>query len=341
MPGVRAALRACRAPVVAVSPIVAGQAVKGPTAKMMAELGLPVDAATPARRYRDFLDLYIADEADARRGRRSRHPGRADPHPDAEPRRPRGAGPHRPRRRRARPEVTDAADIWAVVPVKDTAAAKQRLAPALAADLRQGLALAMLEDVLAALAEARGLAGRVLVTIDPAARDLAARYGAQCVGRRRRDGHTGAVTAAARRLAAEGRGAMLTLPGDIPLVTAAEIERLIARASCRRPSFTIAPSHDEMGSNAILMSPPDAVPLRFGDDSFLPHLAAARGAPASSRRSCSLPGIALDIDNPADLAHFCASRIAHASGPVARANMLALSHRPVSRRPTPGTQPPA
>jgi LPPG:FO 2-phospho-L-lactate transferase len=65
VPGVRRALRACRAPVVAVSPIVAGQAVKGPTAKIMAELGLPVDAATPARRYRDFLDLYIADEADA------------------------------------------------------------------------------------------------------------------------------------------------------------------------------------------------------------------------------------------------------------------------------------
>lgn len=65
VPGVREALRACRAPVIAVSPIVAGQAVKGPTAKMMAELGLPVDAATPARRYRDFLDLYVADEADA------------------------------------------------------------------------------------------------------------------------------------------------------------------------------------------------------------------------------------------------------------------------------------
>jgi LPPG:FO 2-phospho-L-lactate transferase len=65
VPGVRAALRQCRAPVVAVSPIVAGQAVKGPTAKMMAELGLPVEAATPARHYREFLDLYIADEADA------------------------------------------------------------------------------------------------------------------------------------------------------------------------------------------------------------------------------------------------------------------------------------
>jgi LPPG:FO 2-phospho-L-lactate transferase len=64
IPGVREALRACRAPVVAVSPIIGGKAVKGPTAKMMEELGLPVDAATAARHYRDFLDVYIADEAD-------------------------------------------------------------------------------------------------------------------------------------------------------------------------------------------------------------------------------------------------------------------------------------
>jgi len=65
VPGIRAALRDCHAPVVAVSPIIGGKAVKGPTAKMMAELGLPVDAAAVAHHYRDFLDLYIADEADA------------------------------------------------------------------------------------------------------------------------------------------------------------------------------------------------------------------------------------------------------------------------------------
>jgi LPPG:FO 2-phospho-L-lactate transferase len=64
VPGVRQALRACTAPVVAMSPIIGGKAVKGPTAKMMEELGLPVDAAAVARHYRDFLDLYIADETD-------------------------------------------------------------------------------------------------------------------------------------------------------------------------------------------------------------------------------------------------------------------------------------
>jgi LPPG:FO 2-phospho-L-lactate transferase len=65
VPGIRAALRDCHAPVVAVSPIIGGKAVKGPTAKMMAELGLPVDATTVAKHYSDFLDLYIADEEDA------------------------------------------------------------------------------------------------------------------------------------------------------------------------------------------------------------------------------------------------------------------------------------
>jgi LPPG:FO 2-phospho-L-lactate transferase len=65
VPGVRQALRDCRAPVVAVAPIIGGKAVKGPTAKMMGELGLPVDAATVAQHYRDFLDIYIADETDA------------------------------------------------------------------------------------------------------------------------------------------------------------------------------------------------------------------------------------------------------------------------------------
>lgn len=64
VPGIREALRACRAPVVAVSPIIGGKAVKGPTAKMMEELGVPVEAAAVARHYRDFLDVYVADEAD-------------------------------------------------------------------------------------------------------------------------------------------------------------------------------------------------------------------------------------------------------------------------------------
>ncbi len=193
-------------------------------------------------------------------------------------------------------------DFWAVVPVKEQDRAKERLAPLLPSGLRQALAAAMLEDVLSALAAAPGLAGLIVVTVDRQARRLASHYGARVAEEGARDGHTGAVTAAARLLAGEGRAGMLTLPGDVPLVTPGEISQVIA-AHRSPPSFTIVPSHDEGGSNAILVSPPDAVPLRFGIDSFFPHLRAAEACgirPGVLR----LAGIALDIDNPEDLAAF-------------------------------------
>jgi 2-phospho-L-lactate guanylyltransferase len=198
--------------------------------------------------------------------------------------------------------VSGTADIWAVVPVKDTTQAKQRLGAAVPAELRQRLALAMMEDVLAALVAATGLAGIAVVTIDPAATELARRYGARVLDDGARDGQTGAVEAAARLLAREGRGAMLAMPGDIPLVTPAEIFTFIA-AHDRVPDFVIAPAHDGRGSNAILCAPPGRVPLRFGNDSFRPHLDAARRA-GIEPTIVSLPGIGLDIDQPQDLAAF-------------------------------------
>jgi LPPG:FO 2-phospho-L-lactate transferase len=63
--GMREALSACAAPVVAVSPIIGGRAVKGPTAKMMAELGMKPSAAAVAKRYGDLLDGYVMDIADS------------------------------------------------------------------------------------------------------------------------------------------------------------------------------------------------------------------------------------------------------------------------------------
>ena len=65
MSGMRDAIKLSGAPVVAVSPIIGGQAVKGPTAKIMGELGLEASAAGVAARYGDLLDAYIVDHADA------------------------------------------------------------------------------------------------------------------------------------------------------------------------------------------------------------------------------------------------------------------------------------
>jgi len=192
--------------------------------------------------------------------------------------------------------------IWAVVPVKEFEGAKRRLSSCLSADERRTLATTMLEDVLDALSAVEQLAGVLVVTVDPAATSLATRYGARIVTEGARNGHTGAVTAAARLLVREGRTGMMTMPGDIPRLSPAEIAATLA-AHQPSPAFTIVPAHDDLGSNTVICSPPAAVPLRFGEDSFYPHLDAARARgidPLIVRQ----PGIGMDIDNPVDLITF-------------------------------------
>ncbi len=65
IPGMTELLRAQRVPIVIVSPIVAGLAIKGPTAKMMAELKLPQTATQVAHHYRDLADIFVLDDSDA------------------------------------------------------------------------------------------------------------------------------------------------------------------------------------------------------------------------------------------------------------------------------------
>jgi 2-phospho-L-lactate guanylyltransferase len=195
--------------------------------------------------------------------------------------------------------------LWVVMPVKDLPDAKQRLAGLLDAQERQELFRAMLEDVLSALAASRGLAGILLVTGDPEARHLATRYGARVLVEDENRGHTAASSLGARTLAREGVSGMVQLPADIPLVTPEDVAALL-RVHGEVPAVTLAPSRDERGSNAVACSPPDLLPLRFGDDSFFPHLQRARALgvePQIVRR----PGLALDVDTPEDLAAFVAT----------------------------------
>ena len=191
-------------------------------------------------------------------------------------------------------------DIWAVLPVKDLDGAKQRLAGVLAPAERRALFAAMVEDVLEALAAVRGLAGIVAVTRDAGMAELAGRYGARILTEPANRGHTAAVATAQAALAADGAGGMLQVPGDIPTLAAAELEQVIA-AHGAAPAVTIVPSRDHGGSNCVVCSPPGLLPVRFGDDSFRPHLAAAR-ALGVEPRVLEHPGIGLDIDTPEDLA---------------------------------------
>lgn len=207
-------------------------------------------------------------------------------------------------------------DVLAAVPVKDLVNAKQRLISLLGAPERQALARAMLEDVLAALAIA--LPGCVfVVTTDPLVMEVAERHGAGCLVERANRGHTAAVAFAQQEAVARGAARFLTIPGDVPCVTAEEIAVVCGAAGA---GVTLVPSLSGVGTNGVLLAPPDAMPLTFGEPSFDNHLLAARqrGLVPGIRE---LPGLGLDIDTPEDL------NLLVARGPHTRSAALVLSWR--------------
>jgi 2-phospho-L-lactate/phosphoenolpyruvate guanylyltransferase len=188
--------------------------------------------------------------------------------------------------------------IVAAVPVKDFGNAKQRLVPVLSPSKRRDLARAMLEDVLAALCGA-GLDAVLLITRDPEVVDLARRFAVAILEEADNRGHTEAVALAQRDAAHRGATGFLTIPGDVPLVTANEIQTVTRAADAGRTAVFV-PSRSGFGTNAALLTPPDVMPLKFGEPSFANHLAAARER-AIEPTVLGLPGLGLDIDGPDDL----------------------------------------
>lgn len=226
-----------------------------------------------------------------------------------------------------------------MVPVKDLAHAKQRLAPALAQAERTELYRIMLAGVLDALAGAAGLAATLVVTRDPWAMAQARRRGMRVLEERENRGHTAASTLGARHVARHGGAGMLQVPGDLPLLGSADVDALLAVHGAA-PSVTIAPSRDEQGSNGVACSPADLLPLRFGDASYFPHLATARGLGVEPR-IVERPGFALDIDTPDDvraLLDFPASSATHAY--LASLGMTPAGPRAARPPTTPGAPPP-
>ncbi len=193
-----------------------------------------------------------------------------------------------------------AASVWGVLPLKDSDQAKTRLAPALSSSERRQLFRAMAEDVLAAMGEARRLNGILVVTRDAWAQSLAARYGAAVLEEKANRGQSAAVADAVRELDRAGAGAALALPGDVPLVSPAEIDRVLA-AHGSAPAVSMVPAGDGRGTNCVACSPPDAIRFHFGHDSFEPHKAEARALGIEPHILAGLPGIALDVDKPEDL----------------------------------------
>ncbi|MBZ5721115.1 MAG: hypothetical protein LAO03_12105 [Acidobacteriia bacterium] len=117
-------------------------------------------------------------------------------------------------------------------------------------------------------------------------------------------GETDAIDMATQVCQSRGIDSTLVLPGDIPLIRAWELEKILQSAP--EEGSVLVPAADGRGTNAAWRRPAGLFPLRFGNDSFKPHLAAAQAA----QKPCvvlSLPGIALDIDRPSDLRQLAAA----------------------------------
>ena len=185
-----------------------------------------------------------------------------------------------------------------LIPVKNLSSAKQRLASMFDQPARTELAQAMLHDVVAAVAAWRSRPPCALVTSDPFATVLAREFNFEIIPDPANPGETGAIEMATRLCIERGIEYTLVIPADVPLIQASELDQILARAP--EEGTVLVPAADGRGTNAAFRRPADLFPLRFGNDSFKPHLAAAQ-ATGKPYEVVQLPGIALDVDNPSDL----------------------------------------
>lgn len=185
-----------------------------------------------------------------------------------------------------------------LIPVKNLSTSKQRLSSILDPSQRVELAQAMLYDVLDAVNAWSGRPPVALVTSDGFARDLAESFGFEVIPDDANQSETDAIAMATEVCQSRGIESTLVIPGDIPLVQTWELEKLLQAAPPE--GSVLVPAANGRGTNAALRTPAALFPLRFGNDSFKPHFETAR-ATGKPYIVLLLPGIALDVDDPADL----------------------------------------
>ncbi len=189
--------------------------------------------------------------------------------------------------------------MWVVVPVKDIASAKQRLAHILTPIERARLMANMLEDVLGAVAGSVEVVGLMVITNDPAVQAIAQKYAARVISEPVGSNLCSATAHALRMLADERVRSAAIIPADVPLVTSEIVNRLcVAHAKPR--GVTIAAATRDGGTNALALSPPRVIAPAFGTDSFRRHCASARAVDIEPV-IVAAPELSLDIDTLNDL----------------------------------------
>lgn len=186
-----------------------------------------------------------------------------------------------------------------LLPVKDLRNAKQRLASALTLEERFGLAQAMLSDTIRAIQRVRQAEKIFVITNYQPVMDIAQENGWEILREGRQISESDSVDAASRICEQCGVRSLLSLPLDLPLAQACDIDELLA-IECQLPAMVIVPSRDGTGTNALLRTPPTLFPSHFGEGSFAKHVAEASQADAQVfvRRN---PRLEMDVDDESDL----------------------------------------
>jgi 2-phospho-L-lactate guanylyltransferase len=217
--------------------------------------------------------------------------------------------------------------MWAVVPLKSPGEAKSRLAAVLSAAQRVHLFFALAERAILALQATPGVQVVAVATASAEVAAFARSLDAEVVRLAADLGTASAFVSAIIQLRPLRLERVLMVAGDLPLVSAAALERVVALADSQ-PGIVVVPDRHRVGTNALLCSPPEVVTLCFGGDSFRLHLQAARtaGVPA---RVLELDALALDLDVAADLDYLGA-----AAGAPAAELFHALRYVDVARMPS-------
>jgi 2-phospho-L-lactate/phosphoenolpyruvate guanylyltransferase len=188
----------------------------------------------------------------------------------------------------------------AILPVKSFGAAKQRLSGLLGSGARQALVQAMFQDVLASLRRVEELDGIAVVTANPTAERAARGEGVAVLPDEQETSHSDAAAIGIRHAVGSDFERVLLVPGDAPLLDAAEIDDMLRRAERDSTGAVVVPDRHGTGTNALLLRPPTAIAPSFGPGSRNRHreLAAAAGVSCSVE---ALPSLAIDVDTPEDL----------------------------------------
>lgn len=190
-------------------------------------------------------------------------------------------------------------NIWAIVPVKPLNRSKSRLAPVLSGKQREALSRQMLEQTLKTLNQVVGIGGILVISRDHAALSIAHQFDVQTVQESGAPELNDALGRATQLVTTWGAQGVLIVASDIPLMSAKDIEGMLALADQPRIVVIASDRHGE-GTNALLIQPPGLITYSYGPNSFRRHVAQTKEAGIAVRVFGS-PTVALDVDVPEDL----------------------------------------